>query len=135
MATEARPTRRATRQLALVLEAVRSSGVEHPSADRVYERVRRVLPRISLGTVYRNLQRLADEGRIGVTHLEGRVARFDPTATAHDHFVCQACGGIEDLPPGPPPAGLHAARRAGHLVTSHAVVLYGRCRACRGNAS
>jgi Fe2+ or Zn2+ uptake regulation protein len=135
MAADAAPTRRTTRQLALVLEAVRSSGVEHPTADRVYERVRRVLPRISLGTIYRNLQRLAAEGKIGVTHLEGRVARFDPTPAAHDHFVCRSCGSIEDLPPSAPPDGLRAARRAGHLVTSHAVVLYGRCRACRGGGS
>ena len=79
MAAERPRTRRSTRQLSVVLEAVRSSGVEHPSADRVFARVRKVLPRISLGTVYRNLQRLAEEGRIGVTYLEGRVARYDPT--------------------------------------------------------
>jgi Fe2+ or Zn2+ uptake regulation protein len=132
MATERMAGRRNTRQLSVVLEAVQSSGVEHPSADRVFERVRRVLPRISLGTVYRNLQRLAEEGRIGVTHLADRAARFDPTPAAHDHFVCQRCGRIEDLPPTPPTAGLRLARRAGHQVTSHALVIYGRCRACRG---
>ena len=131
MATERPAARRATRQLARVLEAVRSSGIEHPSADRVYERVRRALPRISLGTVYRNLQRLAAEGEIGVTYLEGRVARFDPTPAAHDHFVCQGCGRIEDLPPSEPPSGVASARRAGHLVTAHSLVLYGRCLACR----
>src|SRR6185369_12240644 len=91
--------RRVTRQLAVVLDAVRHSGVEHPSADRVYERVRGVLPRISLGTVYRNLQRLAADGRIGVTHLEGRVARYDPTPAGHDHFVCRTCGRVDDLEP------------------------------------
>jgi Fur family transcriptional regulator, peroxide stress response regulator len=127
-------SRRTTRQLSVVLEAVRTSGVEHPSADGVFERVRRVLPRISLGTVYRNLQRLAAEGRIGVTHLEGRVARYDPTPTGHDHFVCRACGRIEDLEPSRPVEGMSAARRAGHLVTSHALVLYGRCRGCRTSA-
>ncbi|HYY05498.1 MAG TPA: transcriptional repressor [Candidatus Limnocylindria bacterium] len=131
MAAERPRARRSTRQLSVVLEAVRSSGVEHPSADRVFARVRRVLPRISLGTVYRNLQRLAEEGRIGVTYLEGRVARYDPTPATHDHFVCEACGRIEDLAPSQPVTGLRAARRAGHLVTSHAYVLTGRCRSCR----
>ena len=131
MAAERPRTRRSTRQLSVVLEAVRSSGVEHPSADRVFARVRRVLPRISLGTVYRNLQRLAEEGRIGVTYLEGRVARYDPTPSTHDHFVCAACGRIEDLTPSRPTTGLRAARRAGHLVTAHAYVLTGRCRSCR----
>ncbi len=122
--------RRRTRQLALVLETVQKSGVEHPSADRVFERVRRLLPHISLGTVYRNLQRLAADGRIGVTYLEGRVARYDPTAAAHDHFVCQTCGRIDDLQPSHPDRSLEAAARAGHVVTSHALVLYGQCSAC-----
>ena len=130
MAVETRPARRTTRQLSLVLEAVKSSGVEHPSAERVFERVRHTLPRISLGTVYRNLQRLAAEGRIGVTYLESRVAHYDPTPAGHDHFVCRLCGRIEDVAPTRPAGGIRAARRAGHVVTSHAVVLHGRCRDC-----
>jgi Fur family ferric uptake transcriptional regulator len=132
MGAERAPARRTTRQLAVVLEAVRRSGVEHPSADRVFEEVRAVLPRISLGTVYRNLQRLASEGRIGVAHVAGRATRYDPTPGPHDHFVCRACGAVADLPATTPAAGLRAARRAGHLVTSHALVLHGLCRACRG---
>ncbi|HUE30441.1 MAG TPA: transcriptional repressor, partial [Verrucomicrobiae bacterium] len=84
-------------------------------------------------TVYRNLQRLAEDGRIGVTYLEGRVARYDPTPSTHDHFVCEACGRIEDLTPSRPMTGLRAARRAGHLVTGHAYVLTGRCRSCRAS--
>jgi Fe2+ or Zn2+ uptake regulation protein len=135
MAAERPRARRSTRQLSVVLEAVRSSGVEHPSADRVFARVRKVLPRISLGTVYRNLQRLAEEGQIGVTYLEGRLARYDPTSSTHDHFVCETCGRIEDLASSLPVTGLRAARRAGHLVTSHAYVLSGRCRVCRSGAA
>jgi len=106
--------RRKTRQLAFVLDAVRASGTEHPSADRIFARVRGVLPTISLGTVYRNLHRLADEGRIGVLHLADRLARFDPTPGGHDHFVCEGCGRIEDLPTAPLDVEANAARRAGH---------------------
>jgi Fe2+ or Zn2+ uptake regulation protein len=131
MDAEPRRSRRRTRQLALVLDAVRVSGVEHPCADRVFERVRHVLPRISLGTVYRNLQRLAAEGQIGVTHLDGRVARYDPTPAPHDHFVCGGCGRIEDLARDPAEERLGVAVPAGHVITSHALVLYGDCRDCR----
>ena len=127
---EAEARRRKTRQLALVLDAVRASGTEHPSADAIFARVRGVLPTISLGTVYRNLHRLADESRIGVLHLGDRLARFDPTPGGHDHFVCEHCGRIEDLPATPLDVEAGAARRAGHQVTAHALVLYGRCRAC-----
>jgi Fe2+ or Zn2+ uptake regulation protein len=123
---------RATRQRALVLEAVRSSGVEHPTADRIFARVRTALPRVSLGTVYRNLQRLAEEGEIGVARLDGRVARYDPDPVHHDHFVCESCGRVDDLQAGTPATGLRAARRAGHAVRAHALVLFGRCRGCEG---
>ena len=133
MQTAPRKAQRNTRQRALVMEIVRGSTA-HPTATAVYEEARKRLPRISLGTVYRNLQRLAEEGHMGVTYLEGRVARYDPTPSTHDHFVCEACGRIEDLAPSRPAPGLRAARRAGHLVTSHAYVLSGRCRSCRTSA-
>ena len=131
MAARTEPLRRTTRQLATVLAVVRASGVEHPSAERVFAEVRRQLPRISLGTVYRNLQRLAADGVIGVTHPHGGPARYDPTPGGHDHFVCRGCGRIDDIPGSRPAAGARAARRAGHLVASHALVLYGQCRDCR----
>jgi Fur family peroxide stress response transcriptional regulator len=126
-----REGRRTTPQLAVVLDAVRTSGAEHPTAERIYDRVRRVLPSISLGTVYRNLQRLVQEGKIGAAQLGARSLHYDPTPTPHDHFVCRACGRVEDLMIDAP-APLHdPARRAGHDVTSHTLVLYGQCRSCR----
>jgi Fe2+ or Zn2+ uptake regulation protein len=134
MATRTEPARRRTRQLATVLAAVRASGVEHPTAERVFAEVRRQLPRISLGTVYRNLQRLAADGAIGVTRPAGGPARFDPTPGGHDHFVCRTCGRLDDLPASPPWTVWRAAERAGHAVASHALLLYGVCRDCRRGA-
>ena len=109
MAEGVREGRRTTPQLAVVLEAVRTSGAEHPTAERIYDRVRRVLPSISLGTVYRNLQRLVQEGQIGAAQLGARSLHYDPTATPHDHFVCRA------LRPGRGPDGrcARAAARSG----------------------
>ena len=133
MTRERASSRRTTRQLALVLEAVQASGIEHPTADRVFRHVRRELPTISLGTVYRNLQRLVADGRISAAPLGARVARYDPRPTPHDHFVCQDCGRIEDITVSRSSGGARAARRAGHEVSSRALVLYGRCRACRGS--
>jgi Fe2+ or Zn2+ uptake regulation protein len=134
MAERAREGRRSTPQLAVVLDAVRTSGTEHPTAELIYERVRRILPSISLGTVYRNLQRLVQEGKIGAAQLGARSLHYDPTASSHDHFVCRECGRVEDLMVDAPEA-LHAsARRAGHDVTSHTLVLYGRCKTCAESA-
>src|SRR5712691_10336081 len=88
--------KRATPLLAAVYEALQGDH-SHPSADEIYQRVRRTLPRISLGTVYRNLQRLVEEGRIRMFLLGERVARYDPIVTEHDHFICQQCGRVEDV--------------------------------------
>jgi len=134
MAESGRDGRRSTPQLAVVLDAVRGSGPEHPTAERIYDRVRRVLPSISLGTVYRNLQRLVQEGKIGAAQLGARSLHYDPTPTAHDHFVCRTCGRVEDLMVDTPEPLHEPARRAGHDVTSHTLVLYGQCRSCRGVA-
>lgn len=80
--------RRQTRQRSLVYEAVAATK-SHPTAEWVYERVRRSMPRVSLGTVYRNLQLLVAEGRIR-SWTRGRTARFDADLSDHDHFVWNA---------------------------------------------
>ncbi len=71
------PQKRNTHQLQVVYQAV-CQARSHSSADEVYWQARRILPRISLGTVYHDLQRLVDEGRIGVFLLGERTARYDP---------------------------------------------------------
>ena len=132
MGDAARDGRRKTPQLAVVLDAVQTSGAEHPTAEQIYLRVRSRLPSISLGTVYRNLQRLVQDGQISAAQLGARSLHYDPTPAAHDHFVCRQCGRVEDLViDAPDPLHVEAAR-AGHEVTSHTLVLYGRCSSCRG---
>jgi Fur family peroxide stress response transcriptional regulator len=88
--------KRATRQLEAVFQALQGDS-SHPFADEVYRRVRQKLPRISLATVYRNLQRLVEDGKIRTVLLGERVARYDPETSDHDHFICQSCGRVIDL--------------------------------------
>src|SRR5688500_2570446 len=78
----------------VVLEVVRGTD-SHPTAERVHEMVRRRLPRVSLGTVYRNLRLLVETGL--VKELPGPHARFDGNATDHHHFTCTECGRIVDV--------------------------------------
>jgi Fe2+ or Zn2+ uptake regulation protein len=122
---------RRTRQLEATYDVVQVAR-DHPTAEQVHARVRRRIPRISLGTVYRNLQKLASAGRIRVVELGPGSTRFDGMLEAHEHFVCEGCGGITDLPASsqtpPNPASL---RRAGFAVTRHALTFYGRCPACQ----
>lgn len=122
---------RRTRQLSAVADVV-SAAHDHPSAEEVHRRVRHKLPRVSLGTVYRNLQKLAAQQQIRVVQLADRAARYDGMIEEHDHFMCEQCGTVSDLlrkrrgRPASPDLG-----RAGYVVRSHALTLYGLCPRCR----
>lgn len=86
---------RLTRQRQVILEELRKVK-SHPSADELYEMVRKRLPRISLGTVYRNLDLMARDGLIMKLELGGTQKRFDGDTTGHYHKRCVNCGKVED---------------------------------------
>ena len=122
---------RRTRQLTAVYDVVREAH-DHPTAEEICARVRRALPSISLGTVYRNLQKLAAQHRVHVVHLADRSARYDAMMEAHDHFLCDRCGRIRDLDHQPRARIRRAALgRAGYGVRTHALTFYGLCPPCR----
>mgnify|MGYP001565864125 CR=1 FL=1 len=122
--------RRVTDQRRLILEAVRGTDV-HPMAEWVYRKVRRRLPRISLGTVYRNLKLLVAEGLIQELERAG-FGRYDGNTTRHHHFTCQVCRHIFDLTvPVDRAFERRMASRMGLEISHHRIAFYGRCRACR----
>ncbi len=84
------PSRRA------ILDQVRLAPT-HPTADEVYREVRGELPRVSLGTVYRNLEILVRHGLIRVVNDAGGRKLYDRTLEDHCHVQCRSCGRIEDL--------------------------------------
>ncbi|MBI9101094.1 MAG: transcriptional repressor [Spirochaetales bacterium] len=88
---------RTTKQRTVILEQLMTHK-DHPGADIIYEEVRQILPRISLGTVYRNLELLSEAGTILKLEQGGGQKRFDPNTHPHGHFRCLTCGKIEDLP-------------------------------------
>jgi Fur family ferric uptake transcriptional regulator len=89
-----------TRQRQIILEELRKVDT-HPSADQVYETVRKRLPRISLGTVYRNLEILSELGEIQKLELGGDLKRFDRNSNKHYHIRCMNCGRVDDAPIAP----------------------------------
>lgn len=70
---------------------------DHPTAEVVYENVRMVYPKISLGTVYRNLTLLSDTGEILRLRLGDGVDHFDADTSEHYHVICNSCGSVTDL--------------------------------------
>jgi len=125
---------RMTRQRRVIIEELQ--GAEwHPTADELYVRVRERLPRISLGTVYRNLELLAERGLIRKVYCGGGPHRFDGSAGQHGHIMCVQCGRIEDVSV----EGLEVserviAERTGFRVTGHALEFWGVCPECEGRA-
>jgi Fur family ferric uptake transcriptional regulator len=91
---------RMTRQRTIILEELRKVNT-HPSADEVYEMVRLRLPRISLGTVYRNLEILSELGEIQKLQLSGGLKRFDWDTNKHYHIRCVRCNRVDDAPIAP----------------------------------
>ncbi len=68
----------------------------HPTAEELYELVRRKLPRISIGTVYRNLMQMSEEGCV-LCLSGGTKRRFDADVSEHAHFRCNQCGRVIDV--------------------------------------
>lgn len=90
------PKRRHSRQRQAVYEAVQASDC-HPTADDVFDMVRRRMPRVSLGTVYRNLEVLAEDGDILRLDATGGQRRYDRTTNNHCHVRCECCGRVDDV--------------------------------------
>ena len=102
---------------------------DHPSAATVYDSLRQEFPTISLGTVYRNLNELADEGKI-LRFNHGGKEHFDGDITPHYHFCCEKCGTIYDIHADFDllPNTIHEL--LGARVDSVEIVATGRCKDC-----
>ena len=73
------------------------SRTDRPTAEAVYEAIREVCPNISLGTVYRNLTFLVDQGEVIRLSCGEDRDRFDANISKHYHFICKKCGCVKDL--------------------------------------
>lgn len=85
-----------THQRRVILEELRKVKT-HPTADEIYEMVRKILPHISLGTVYRNLDILSDCKLIQKLNMSGAQKRFDGNPEYHHHIKCDLCGRVDDI--------------------------------------
>ena len=86
---------RNTRQKSLILNIVNNS-YSHPTAYMVHDECTKVIPNISLGTVYRNLNTLVEIGKLQKIETHNGITRYDKILS-HDHFICLECGNVYDL--------------------------------------
>jgi len=117
-----------TRQRQTILEELRSAG-SHPSADEVYARVRKRLPHISLGTIYRNLEILCEHGL--AKKLEYGQRRYDGRLENHYHVRCLRCGNIQDVQAGRlSELEQNIGRETDFIIVGHRLEFIGICPDC-----
>ncbi len=122
---------RMTKQRQIILDVLRSTDC-HPTADWIYEKVRQEIPRISLGTVYRNLRVLKEIGDILELNYGSTYSRFDGNSRAHYHFVCLECGNIQDIHvPVYTELDKAASEKVDGKVEFHRMEFYGTCSGCQ----
>lgn len=104
---------------------------DHPTADVIYQNVRKEHPNISLGTVYRNLSILAERGDILRLNYDGKFDHFDACTNPHCHFYCKNCHAITDLELELPSTLLKKAK--GNFkgeIDGFSMFFYGTCEEC-----
>lgn len=126
---------RMTNQREIILHELKKSK-QHLSADELYDRVKRIMPRISLATVYRNLEILSGAKMIGKLEISGRQKRFDFDVSEHDHIYCIICHKVDNLTIARD--AIAPQRRdspGGYTITGYRVEIVGICPECQKKES
>ena len=106
------------------------SRCDHPTADTLYLSLREKIPNISLGTVYRNLSRLAESGKIQQIFVDG-PDHFDGDITEHSHFFCKKCATVFDVTiPTALELGDLVKENIADSVDKQVIQFYGTCKKC-----
>lgn len=121
---------RDTKQRQIILEAVQAHH-DHPRAEEVFQDVCKKDNRISMATVYRNLNFLSNEGKICHVRVPG-ADRYDSRIDKHYHMICLQCGTVVDLP-----IEYHQefddniAKETGYDINRHRIIVEGICPSCK----
>ena len=119
-----------SRQRSRILELLRGTG-RHPTADWVYDQLKGEFPNLSMGTVYRNLSILIEQGLTAKIDFGSTFDRFDANTTPHHHFVCEECGAITDLElPIDHDLDERVKEATQFTVLRHRIEFYGLCETC-----
>lgn len=104
----------------------------HPTAEWIYEQVKKEIPNIGLATVYRNLKLLKEAGEVLEIHTSDDTTHFDSNIKEHYHFRCDQCGRLLDLDePIDTTIEARIGKRTGLKITHHYLELGGLCLGCQ----
>ena len=124
-------SRRDTKQKRVILEEL-GKVKTHPTADSVFKMVRKEMPTVSFGTIYRNLSLLKNEGKILELTCGKYSSRYDGDTNPHYHLFCLDCKGVFDIE-SPTLKGLdkEMSNETGFIIKYHRINFYGQCKQCK----
>ncbi|OPZ95678.1 MAG: Peroxide-responsive repressor PerR [Planctomycetes bacterium ADurb.Bin412] len=132
IANNSKNTRRSSRQRKRILALLQESEI-HPTADWIYAQLKPEFPHLSLGTVYRNLAILTDQGLVKKIQSGSTFDRFEARVNPHYHLICTRCDTISDLElPIYKEINDRAGRMTDFQIQEHRINFYGLCSSCRG---
>ncbi len=124
---------RITRQRRVILDEFKKANT-HLTADEVYNRVKKSIPKVSLGTIYRNLEVLSEHGFIDKIELAGHQKMFDGNLNKHYHMRCINCQKLIDIPSRDVVIDTSRAEQTGSFrVSGYRLELVGLCENCNNN--
>ena len=121
---------RLTKQRKIILDEL-CKVKTHPTVDEVYDMVRKHIPRISLGTIYRNLELLSEQGKIMKLDIDNERMRFDGNPQEHSHIRCVVCGRVDDIEIEPKVKWDENCSDTDYQVLGCKVEFFGKCPECR----
>ena len=123
--------RRETKQREAILRVLMNTK-SHPTADLIYEEVKKEIPNISKGTVYRNLKVLQESRQVSELNLNDTISRFEVKQDSHYHFRCEKCGRVSDIDmPVDRELDRQVEKRTGLKVAYHQLEFRGLCKDCQ----
>ena len=114
----------------MIIEKIVGEGLEHPTAEEVYERTIQVMPTVSMATVYRILNALVAEGRLNKVRVPCGADRFDRILEPHSHICCVDCGRVDNVTALFTPDKDWISDRKGYRVTGCLMTFEGICPLC-----
>lgn len=121
---------RITKQRQKILSCLVNSK-EHPTAEQIYKKLKPRFQRLSLGTVYRNLRILKEQGQIWELDFGTGLSHFDAVVHSHYHFICKNCRKIYDIKiPAIKELDDRVRAMTGFRIFSHRLEFFGLCDAC-----
>lgn len=120
-----------SKQREIILNEVMNSHL-HPTADSIYTSLKKDNPGLSLGTVYRNLSKLTENGFISKLSIPNQSDRYDKNIKPHAHLICEKCNNIYDVESETISKFINDLSNEENLsITNYDIVLQGICNSCK----